>query len=271
MSHSPADTLTFSSSDIQDIHYPHDDPLVVTLTIANYAVKRVLIDIRSLSNILFALAFDQFGIFKDRLWPVATQLVGFNGSSTQPLGMIKLLVLIGTHLQQVSTITKFVVVEALSSYNVILGRPTLNQARAVVSTYNLIIKFPTPQGAGVLKGDQATTRSCYVTYLSKAVVLEALNVGEMGLREEKGGMSLVEGVTQIILDLEHCDRFVSVGFLLEPVPVAELTQFLKQNQNVFTWSHEEMPGIDPQVMSHRLNVDLSFRPIKQKRRGMALE
>ena len=32
-----------------------------------------------------------------------------------------------------------------------------------------------------------------------------------------------------------------------------------------------MLGIDPQVMSHRLNVDPSFRPIKQKRRGMALE
>ena len=61
----PIETLTFSSNDIQDIHYPHDDPLVVTLTIANYTVKRVLINTRSSSNIMFASAFDQFGITRD--------------------------------------------------------------------------------------------------------------------------------------------------------------------------------------------------------------
>ena len=32
-----------------------------------------------------------------------------------------------------------------------------------------------------------------------------------------------------------------------------------------------MPGIDPWVMSHMLNVDPNSWPIKQKRRGMAPE
>ena len=67
-------------------------------------------------------------------------------------------------------------VEAPSTYNVILGRPTLNQARAVVSTYSLIINFLTPQGTGILRGDQATTRSYYVTSLCKNAIVEALNV-----------------------------------------------------------------------------------------------
>ena len=97
ITHPLADTLTFSSNDIQDIYYPHDDPLVVTLTIANYTVKRVLIDTESLSDTIFVLAFDQFGISKDRLYPVATPLIGFNGSSTQSFGMIELSVLMGTH------------------------------------------------------------------------------------------------------------------------------------------------------------------------------
>ena len=69
----------------------------------------------------------------------------------------------GTYPQQASLITKFVMVKAPSAYNVILGRPTLNQARAVVSTYRLVVKFPTPQGVGILRGDQAVSRSCYVT------------------------------------------------------------------------------------------------------------
>ena len=61
------DTLTFSTEDEQGIHYPYDDPLVVTLTITNYGVKRVLIDIGSSSEILFASGFDQLGISKERL------------------------------------------------------------------------------------------------------------------------------------------------------------------------------------------------------------
>ena len=55
----PLDLLTFSSNDLQDIHLLHDDPLVVTLTIINYLVKRVLIDTGSSSDILFAEAFNQ--------------------------------------------------------------------------------------------------------------------------------------------------------------------------------------------------------------------
>ena len=35
--------------------------------ITNYTVKRVLIDTESSSDIMFALAFDQFGITKDWL------------------------------------------------------------------------------------------------------------------------------------------------------------------------------------------------------------
>ena len=94
-----ADILTFSTEDELSIHYPYDDLLFVTLTIANYAVKWVLIDTGSSSDILFASAFDQLGISRERLRPVATPLFGFNGSFTQPLGMIELLILMGIHPQ----------------------------------------------------------------------------------------------------------------------------------------------------------------------------
>ena len=47
--------------------------------------------------------------------------------------------------------------------------------------------------------------------------------------------------------------------------------FLKDNQDVFTWSHEDMPGIDPSVMVHRLNVLPSFSPIYQKKQVFAQE
>ena len=50
-----------------------------------------------------------------------------------------------------------------------------------------------------------------------------------------------------------------------------LTTFLKENQDVFAWSHENMPGINPSIMVHWLNVSPSFSPIRQKKRVFTQE
>ena len=46
---------------------------------------------------------------------------------------------------------------------------------------------------------------------------------------------------------------------------------LRRNQDIFTWSHEDMPGIDPSVIVHRLNVNPDFPPVRQKKRVFAQE
>ena len=40
-----------------------------------------------------------------------------------------------------------------------------------------------------------------------------------------------------------------------------LIQFLKENLDVFTWSHEDMPGIAPEVNQHKLNVNPGRKPV----------
>ena len=50
-----------------------------------------------------------------------------------------------------------------------------------------------------------------------------------------------------------------------------LTQFLRQNRDVFAWKQADMGGIDPTVITHRLNTSTSFKPVKQKRRSFAPE
>ena len=47
--------------------------------------------------------------------------------------------------------------------------------------------------------------------------------------------------------------------------------FLIQNVDVFTWSPYEVPGVDPKFIIHKLNVDPSFPPKKQKPRRSAKE
>ncbi|KAJ9542559.1 hypothetical protein OSB04_029065 [Centaurea solstitialis] len=49
------------------------------------------------------------------------------------------------------------------------------------------------------------------------------------------------------------------------------TESVKEHSDCFAWSHEDMVRIDPNIISHKLNVDPTFKPIKQKRRKFAPE
>ena len=40
---------------------------------------------------------------------------------------------------------------------------------------------------------------------------------------------------------------------------------------VFTWKQEHIGGINPTVITHKLNISPSFKPVKQKRRNFASE
>ena len=39
-------------------------------------------------------------------------------------------------------------------------------------------------------------------------------------------------------------------------------EFLKENLDVFTWSLEDMPGISPKIIQHKLNVDPERKPVQ---------
>ncbi|MFX5245181.1 hypothetical protein ABTD35_20490, partial [Acinetobacter baumannii] len=41
--------------------------------------------------------------------------------------------------------------------------------------------------------------------------------------------------------------------------------------DVFAWSHADLEGIDPDVATHRLNVDPGYKPVRQKLRGASTE
>ena len=92
-------------------------------------------------------------------------LVGFTGDKIYPVGIVTLLITIGTYPKQVSKIVDFLVVDYPSTYNAIIGRPMLNRLQAVTSTYHLLIKFPTEHGIGEVKGDQIAARECYLASL----------------------------------------------------------------------------------------------------------
>ena len=62
-----------------------------------------------------------------------------------------------------------------------------------------------------------------------------------------------------------------IGTTLSPKMRTRLIQFLKENLDVFAWSHEDMPGISPEVIQHKLNVNPKRKLVQQRRRAFAPE
>ncbi|GAV72812.1 LOW QUALITY PROTEIN: hypothetical protein CFOL_v3_16300, partial [Cephalotus follicularis] len=104
------EVISFSESDYEGVRLPHDNLVVVTLQVALFTMKRILIDMVS---------------------------------STAPRQQVQM---------------TFLVVDTLSPYNAIVGRPCLNLREAIVSTRHLVMKFSTWFGVREVRGDQQVAR-----------------------------------------------------------------------------------------------------------------
>ena len=143
-------TITFSDSNMEGYQHPYDDPLVIRAIVANKIVHRVLVDNKSSADIIFASAFDKMGIRREKLEPVNAHLRGFSRERVLPLGSIQLVLTLGDPPCQATTAVRFLIVDAPSAYNILLGKPSLNSIRAIPSAYHMVIKFPTANGVGMV-------------------------------------------------------------------------------------------------------------------------
>ena len=214
--------------DVRRLHHPHDDALVVSIRVGDYNMHWVLVDNGSSADILYYSTFQQMGIDRRRLIPTNSPLVGFGGTRVFPLGAVTLSVMVGNYLQQITKDVTFLVVNYLSAYNAILGRPTLNLWKAVTSTYHLMIKFPTDYGVGELHGNQVAARECYIAMLEMDDYQKT-----MCTREQRAIADPVEELEEVTLDNSRPERTTRIGILASWLVHQMLTAFLRDNQDVF--------------------------------------
>ncbi|XP_074315176.1 uncharacterized protein LOC141651358 [Silene latifolia] len=132
ISHSNLSAVTFDEEDIHDSQ-EHHDALIITLSMANCTVRKVLVDNGSSVNLIMLKTIQNMEFSEKDLQKKTIPLVGFSGETTNSLGEI----VIPTYIGGVNKQVIYLVIDGPSTYNVILGRPRLHLMKAVPSTYHL--------------------------------------------------------------------------------------------------------------------------------------
>ena len=118
--------MSFNEEDARGVKQPHNDPMVIMLTREGFNTKRILMDNGSFADIIYLPVFQQLKLDPRRLRPFDSPLVSFSGNRVYPKGIVTLTVTMRIYPRQLTCQLDFLVVDCPSSYNVIIGRATLN-------------------------------------------------------------------------------------------------------------------------------------------------
>lgn len=114
-------------------------------------VKMVIIDTGSSINIIYFDVFWKLELLSNDLTLMTYSMMRFIGDSISSLMTMNLHVTFKFCFKKI--LSKFIVVDIPSTYNVIIGRLTLNRLRVILSTYHMMIKFPMRASIGELRSN----------------------------------------------------------------------------------------------------------------------
>ncbi|XP_072087086.1 uncharacterized protein [Arachis hypogaea] len=250
-------------------------PMVVTAMVGTGLVRRILVDTRADSNILFRNVFDVMGLKESDLKNHQHGVMGLGDNYIKPDGTISLPISLGTSDTRKSVMADFVVLRGSTAYNIILGRKTINEFSAVICTKFLTMKFITDKGTvGSIRGDLETAVACDSASLSlrkeskKAVGVFLAN---LNVRMEDKPRPEPEGDMEKFQIEKLADQFTFINRNLPHELKGPLIEIVRANSELFAWTLLDMPGLDPKVMSHQLAIKPEAKPVAQRRRKMSQE
>ncbi|XP_016206385.1 uncharacterized protein LOC107646735 [Arachis ipaensis] len=112
--------ISFTKEDSQGVTPGHDDPIVITMILANANLHRTLVDMGSSADILFKHAFDKLGLEEKELRAYPGNLFGLGDTPIRPLGFILLHTTFGKGMKSRT-------LSVASTYNALIGQTILNQ------------------------------------------------------------------------------------------------------------------------------------------------
>ena len=154
--------LVFTKADLRDV-VPHDnDSVVISIVTVGRKVHRVPVNQGSSADVMFWTTFNKLQLSPDQLRPYTGCLYGFAGDQVEVRGHLELRTTFTDGVASRIMNIRYLVVNAPSAYNILLGRPMLNRLRAVASTRHMKMKFPDLGGKVIfIKSDKKEAKRCY--------------------------------------------------------------------------------------------------------------
>uniref|UniRef100_A0A2N9HV07 RNA-directed DNA polymerase n=1 Tax=Fagus sylvatica TaxID=28930 RepID=A0A2N9HV07_FAGSY len=285
--------ITFTDEDME-VQYPdHRRPLYLSATINEVQVRRALVDTGSCINLIPLSTIQAAEISQRKIQGAPMEIKGFGGVGEYTKG----------HIQLVPKGWSHCIFDAVSRCGLrcslphIIGKTLAAQAPAYplhlppMPLYDEItpageaslakpIGIPLPKWEEIKDAPEADLRDLLERKKKRKAEASTsksqpqFNATDIPESAEAVEAAAADPKTSAKEELEVIDlssnsnvhRPVSISASLSVEERTHLIELLKEYQDVFAWQYDEMPGIDPKLVAHSLNVEPGTRPVVQSMR-----
>ena len=120
----------------------------------------------------------------------------------------------------------------------------------------------------MVRGNQRIAKECYSASMKRNTV-NNIYTDELDMRDKVTTRPAPSEELEPVQLSDQPKHLVYIGSKLAEGIRCPLIHFLKQNMEVFAWKLEDMGGVDLAVITHKLNINPSYKPVKQKRRSFS--
>jgi hypothetical protein len=256
--------------------------MVITAHIDKWNDTRVLVDNRSQAGILFLSTFEQMGFNKKQLKEASKSLYGFGRKKIEPVGSISLPVSFGTLSNAHTEYITFDVVDMSYPYNALFERGFLNTFETALHSLYICLKIPVTLGVISVHGNQKDARNIEQGFTPSHRNVNCLQdeqaqgYSSITKKENKGSFAsrLIEPESEtkrVPPDPRVPDKTVMISQDLTSKEEEELLSFPEKNNDVFARRTSDLAGVSRDIIEHKLQVNPSARPRKQRLHKMSDE
>ncbi|GAU35136.1 hypothetical protein TSUD_394620 [Trifolium subterraneum] len=221
-------------------------PLLVRAKMANFDVRRILVDQGSSCDIMYSGLFKVLQLTEENLVPyIGSDLQGFNGSTTKHWGYVDLIVTFGEN-------------KAMKSVKNLNSVVTPKKKKEET-------KLPGVNSISTEDGVELDART------SKKERKQEKKAIKDDLLIKENYYPIPDGEFELVPLGEDPTKGIKIGADLPDLVKRQLKACLRENAELFAWSTAEMPGIDPEVACHQLTIDPRVSVVVQRRRKKSPE
>ncbi|XP_075645316.1 uncharacterized protein LOC142616303 [Castanea sativa] len=256
----------------------HRKPLYLMATINGVQVKRALVDMGVSVNLITLSTLEVVGLTSRRILGAPIEITGFGGSAESTEGYVQLALRVGP----IVALTIFHVINSKVSYHVLLGRPWLHKYRFIPSTYHQCIKGrlngrPIRIPANLNPFSQGEVNFVETMFYDKLEpnnesptlgTLRAPVLEEEEEEEEEDGGNAYD--LRDLLDKKRQKKETSSSrsreWSADSTGKGTAGSLTQEICGCIRMTYDEMPGLDPKLVVHSLNVDPGVKPAIQPAR-----